>query len=109
MRLLRKSVRQTIEIADGPVAVLLSGGIDNTSLAALTKEVQKEVHVIRAGYRGSRYTANDERSDAKRFAEEKGLIYHEVDTELYEAHINPVLVDGMKNYNNSKCIRRELF
>lgn len=33
---------------------------------------------------------------------------HKVDTELYEAHINPVLVDGMKNYNDSKCIHREL-
>jgi peptidoglycan/xylan/chitin deacetylase (PgdA/CDA1 family) len=33
---------------------------------------------------------------------------HKIDAELYEAHIVPVLVDGMKNYNNSKCIHREL-
>ena len=37
-----------------------------------------------------------------------GIHNHKVDTELYEAHINPVLVDGMKNYNNCKCIHREL-
>ena len=34
---------------------------------------------------------------------------HKVDTELYEAHIIPVLVDGMKNYDDSKYIHRELF
>ena len=33
---------------------------------------------------------------------------HKVDTELYEAHIIPVLVDGMKNYNKTNCIHREL-
>lgn len=32
---------------------------------------------------------------------------HKVDTELYEAHIIPVLVDGMKNYNKTNCIHRE--
>lgn len=34
---------------------------------------------------------------------------HKVDTELYEAHIIPVLIDGMKNYEDSQCIHRELF
>jgi asparagine synthase (glutamine-hydrolysing) len=93
LRLLRKSVRKTIETADGPVAVLLSGGIDSTSLAALTKEVQTEVHAICAGYRGSRYTANDERSDAKRFAEEKGLIYHEVELDVndFQSYLEEVI------------------
>ena len=93
LRLLRKSVRETIETADGPVAVLLSGGIDSTSLAALTKEVQTEVHAICAGYRGSRYTANDERSDAKRFAEEKGLIYHEVELDVndFQSYLEDVI------------------
>lgn len=33
---------------------------------------------------------------------------HKVDTSLYEAHIIPVLVDGMKNYNKTNCIHREL-
>lgn len=33
---------------------------------------------------------------------------HKVDTELYEAHIIPVLVEGMKNYNKTNCIHREL-
>lgn len=33
---------------------------------------------------------------------------HKVDTKLHEEYIIPVLVDGMKNYNDSKCIHREL-
>lgn len=64
LRLLRKSLKECIETSEGPVAVLLSGGIDSTSLAALTKEIQQEVHVISAGYKGNNYTACDERPEA---------------------------------------------
>lgn len=82
LRLLRKSVKECIETSDGPVAVLLSGGIDSTSLAALTKEIHSEVHVFSAGYRGNQYKGQDERPVAKRFAEENGLIYHEVELDV---------------------------
>lgn len=93
LRLLRKSVKECIEASDGPVAVLLSGGIDSTSLAALTKEVQGEVHVFSAGYKGNRQTAMDERPEAKRFAEEKGLIYHEVELDVndFQSYLNEML------------------
>ena len=79
LQLLRKSVKKCVETAQGPVAILLSGGIDSTSLAALTKEIQQEVHVFCAGYSGNNYTACDERAEARRFAEEKGLIFHEIE------------------------------
>lgn len=82
LRLLRKSVKECVDASDGPVAVLLSGGIDSTSLATLAKEVQSEVHVFSAGYRGNRQKAMDEREVAKRFAEEKGLIFHEVELDV---------------------------
>lgn len=75
-RLIRTSVKRCMQ-ADGPVAVLLSGGIDSTTLALFAKECQKEVHVISAGYKGQ--FACDERTIAKRFADEHGLIYHEVE------------------------------
>lgn len=84
LRLLRKSVKECVETSEGPVAVLLSGGIDSTSLAALTKEIQKEVHVFSAGYKGNKYKACDERPMAKRFAEENGLIYHEVELDVHD-------------------------
>lgn len=75
-RIIRASVKRCMQ-ADGPVAVLLSGGIDSTTLALFAKECQKEVHVISAGYKGQ--FACDERAVARRFAEEHGLIYHEVE------------------------------
>lgn len=93
LRLLRKSVKECVESSDGPVAVLLSGGIDSTSLAALTKEVQQEVHVFSAGYRGNKYTAQDERPVARKFAEEKGLIYHEVELDVndFQKYLDAVI------------------
>jgi asparagine synthase (glutamine-hydrolysing) len=93
LRLLRKSVKECIDSSKGPVAVLLSGGIDSTSLAALTKEVQNEVHVFSAGYRGNKYTAQDERPVAKKFAEEKGLIYHEVELDVndFQKYLDDVI------------------
>ena len=78
-RLLRASVQRCMQ-TDGPVAVLLSGGIDSTTLALFAKECQKEVHVISAGYKGQH--ACDERQVAKRFAQEYGLIYHEVELDV---------------------------
>ena len=75
-RIVRASVKRCMQ-ADGPVAVLLSGGIDSTTLALFAKECQKEVHVISAGYKGQ--FACDERAVARQFSEEHGLIYHEVE------------------------------
>ena len=91
--LLRKSVKECIETSEGLVAVLLSGGIDSTSLAALTKEIQQEVHVISAGYKGNNYTACDERPVAKQFAAEKGLIYHEIELDVndFQSYLDEVI------------------
>ena len=77
--LLRQAVRRCIENSPGPVAVPLSGGLDSTSIAILAKELQQEVHVFTAGYRGNQSNRIDERDVAKRFANDNGLIYHEVE------------------------------
>ena len=82
LRLMRKSVRRCVENSPGPVAVMLSGGIDSTSLATFTKEIQQEVHVFSAGYRGNKYKSCDERGVARRFAEEKGLVFHDVELDV---------------------------
>lgn len=76
LRLMRESVTNCLQ-SDVPVAVLLSGGIDSSAIAAMAKETGKEIHVITAGYKGE--FAQDERAVAKRFASEKGLVYHEVE------------------------------
>ncbi len=82
LRLMRQSVRRCVENSPGPVAVMLSGGIDSTSLATFTKEIQQEVHVFSAGYRGNKYKSCDERDVARRFAEEKGLVFHDVELDV---------------------------
>lgn len=76
LRLMRESVAGCLQ-ADVPVAVLLSGGIDSSAIAAMAKETGREVHCITAGYKGS--FGCDERPVAKRFAAERGLIYHEIE------------------------------
>lgn len=93
LRLLRQSVKNCIETSKGPVAVLLSGGIDSSTLALLTKEVQQDVHVISAGYKGNRYTACDEREVAKRLANDNGLIFHEIELDVndFQAYLNELI------------------
>ncbi len=76
---MRESVDMTLR-SDVPVAVLLSGGIDSTTIAALAKETGREVHVICAGYKGHHDV--DERIVAKRFAKDMGLVYHEVELDV---------------------------
>lgn len=82
LRLMRQSVRHCIETSPGTVALMLSGGIDSTSLSAFAKEIQQEVHVFSAGYKGNKYTVCDERSLARRFAEENGLVFHELELDV---------------------------
>ena len=98
LHLLRKSVKECVESSKGPVAVLLSGGIDSTSLAALTKEVQNEVHVFSAGYKGNKNC--DERPVARKFAEEKGLIYHDVELDVNDFQRN---LDELIPYLDEPC------
>lgn len=96
-RIIRASVQRCMQ-ADGPVAVLLSGGIDSTTLALFAKECQKEVHVISAGYKGQFIC--DERAVARRFAEEKGLIYHEVELDVNDFQ---TLFDEYLPYIDEPC------
>ena len=84
---LEQSKEQTLELmqeavnlnlrSDVPVAVMLSGGVDSSAIAALAKRGGHEVHTITTGYTGSH--AQDERDVAKRFAGEQGFHYHEVE------------------------------
>ena len=79
LRLMRASVKKCVETSPGPVALMLSGGIDSTSIAKFAKEIQQEVHVFSAGYAGNKNTTCDERPVARRFAEDNGLIFHDVE------------------------------
>lgn len=75
-----RRMRESVDIclrSDVPIAIMLSGGIDSSAIAAIAKETGREVHTITAGYKGQH--ACDERDVAKRFATEKGFIYHEIE------------------------------
>lgn len=76
LHLFRESVTNCLQ-SDVPIAVLLSSGIDSSAIAAMAKETGQEIHVITAGYKGEH--SQDERIIARRFAKEKGLIYHEIE------------------------------
>lgn len=76
LRLLQDAVNIEMR-SDVPVAVMLSGGIDSSAVAALAKRAGHEVHTITTGYEGKH--AEDEREVARRFAKEQGFVYHEVE------------------------------
>ncbi len=73
--LLRHSVRQRL-IADVPVGIFLSGGIDSSSIVALAAETgsRLKTFTVTFGDEGGRY---DERSAARRVARRYGTEHHE--------------------------------
>ena len=72
---LRDSVRAHL-LADVPVGVLLSGGVDSAVLAALAAEETPEpVHTFTIGFEERSF---DERADARRVAERYGTEHHEL-------------------------------
>jgi asparagine synthase (glutamine-hydrolysing) len=81
LRLLRDSVDIHLR-SDVPVAIMLSGGIDSSAIAAIAKESGREVHTITAGYKGVHDC--DERNIARRFARERNFIYHEVELDEHD-------------------------
>jgi asparagine synthase (glutamine-hydrolysing) len=72
---LRDSVRAHL-LADVPVGVLLSGGVDSALLAALAaQETPEAVHTFTIGFAERSF---DERADARRVAERYGTNHHEL-------------------------------
>jgi asparagine synthase (glutamine-hydrolysing) len=72
---LRDSVRAHL-LADVPVGVLLSGGVDSAVLAALAaQETPEPVHTFTIGFEERSF---DERADARRVAERYATNHHEL-------------------------------
>lgn len=80
-RLIRAELERTAELvtrADVPVGVALSGGLDASSIAALASRARKgDLHAFTVGYAGSPW--QDERSNAREFAEHLGIPFHSVE------------------------------
>jgi asparagine synthase (glutamine-hydrolysing) len=72
---LRDSVKAHL-LADVPVGVLLSGGVDSAALAALAaQETAEPVHTFTIGFAERSF---DERDDARRVAKRYGTNHHEL-------------------------------
>lgn len=74
-----RHLEESIELnmrSDVPVAIMLSGGVDSSAIAAIAKRLGHDVNTITTGY--AENFSVDERSVAKRFAEEQGFHYNEV-------------------------------
>ena len=75
LRLLSDSVDLNMR-SNVPVAIMLSGGVDSSAIAAIAKCLGYDVNTITVGY-ANKYS-EDERDVAKRFAQEQGFNYSEV-------------------------------
>ncbi|MHB8469000.1 MAG: asparagine synthase (glutamine-hydrolyzing) [Gaiellaceae bacterium] len=88
---LRDSVRAHL-LADVPVGVLLSGGVDSAVLAALAaQESSDAVHTFTIGFEERSF---DERADARRVAERYGTNHHELLVQPDPRSLLPALADA---------------
>lgn len=74
-RMLERSVHDRL-MADVPVGVLLSGGLDSTTLVALLRERAHETATFSVGF--TDHPEFDERAEARRVARHFGTPHHEV-------------------------------
>src|SRR3954454_9170742 len=87
---LRDSVRAHL-LADVPVGVLLSGGVDSAVLAALAaQETPEAVHTFTIGFEERSF---DERGDARRVAEQYATNHHELLVRPDPQRLLPALAD----------------
>jgi asparagine synthase (glutamine-hydrolysing) len=87
---LRDSVRAHL-LADVPVGVLLSGGVDSAVLAALAaQETSDAVHTFTIGFHERSF---DERADARLVAERYGTNHHELLVQPDPLVLVPALAD----------------
>jgi len=88
---MRDSVRAHL-LADVPVGVLLSGGVDSSLLAALAAQESPEaVHTFTIGFAERSF---DERDDARRVAERYGTNHHELLLRPEPQLLLPALADA---------------
>jgi asparagine synthase (glutamine-hydrolysing) len=80
--MLEQSVHDRL-MSDVPIGVLLSGGIDSTTLVGLLQERAKGLATFSVGFED--HPEIDERSEARRVAEHFGTAHHEVNVSQTDA------------------------
>jgi asparagine synthase (glutamine-hydrolysing) len=108
------SVRSHL-VADVPVGVFLSAGIDSTTLVGLAKEAGlTELHAVTLGFKEYRGTSDDELPLAERAARHFGAVHHTsvVTREDFEREYRRLLesmdqpsIDGVNSYFVSKAAK----
>ncbi|MEO1696026.1 MAG: asparagine synthase (glutamine-hydrolyzing) [Planctomycetota bacterium] len=90
---LESSVRSQL-VADVPVGVFLSGGIDSSTVAALAaREVDAPLHTFSVGFASPEY---DESAVAREVAVHLGTVHHELRVE--DAEYDPALLDRIVDH-----------
>lgn len=116
---LRDAVRDTVDhhmIADVPVGVFLSAGIDSTTIAAIAAENDAgRLDTITLGFDAHRGTANDETVLAEAFAKARGTRQHTLwvgqaefaaERERLFAAMDQPTVDGINTYFVARAARQ---
>lgn len=100
-------------LADVPMALFLSAGIDSTLLAALAAEAGSDVHALTIGLPGSRL---DEATEARATAHALGLphetidmAHDEVDFEDFFEKMDQPSIDGLNTYLVAQAANRAGF
>lgn len=119
--LVRERVRDALtrtvaahRVADVPVGVFLSGGVDSSALAALMAEGgAKDLQGVTITYNEFAHTANDEVPGAAMIAQRYGLRHHirKVGREEFEADLSRIVaamdqpsIDGVNTWYASKAM-----
>lgn len=78
-----ETIAKLVTRSDVPVGVALSAGIDSSAVAALvSRAAPGKIHALTVGYPGR--PRQDERAPAKRWAQELGMPFHEIEVPVRE-------------------------
>lgn len=118
LKTLGEALRDTVRahlVADVPVGVFLSSGLDSTTLAALATEVGAELRTITLGFEEYRGTHNDEVPLAEEVARQYGAEHQTVwiTKDEFRAEYDNILdamdqptIDGVNSYFVSMAARK---
>jgi asparagine synthase (glutamine-hydrolysing) len=83
-RLMSRSISEML-VADVPVGVLLSGGLDSSLITAYALKSKSDIHTFTVGFEG--FEANDEKKHAKLIADSFGTKHIELDAGIVKPEL----------------------
>lgn len=116
--ILREALRDSVShhlIADVPVGVFLSSGLDSTTLMALASEEINQLHAVTLGFDEYRESRADEVPLARKAAAHYGCIHHvsSISRHDFEEELPTILramdqpsIDGVNTYFVARAARR---